>query len=227
MLRVFKPGSPMSLGIWGLLAFSGCAIATASRHWISQPALIARVIKMVVPNRPILVVGSLLATFIGGYTGVLLTATSVPLWSRSRFLAPTFLASSLSSGAAAIGLGLAADPNRSTSTAHKVEQVKLLATGAEVVTLIGFLRETGFAARPVLGRNRTGYAFLFGAIGLGIIGPLVGALLPGKSSRGLAVARSLATLFGSVCLRYAIVEGGRASAADPNATFRHTDKKND
>jgi formate-dependent nitrite reductase membrane component NrfD len=155
----------------------------------------------------------------------LLSATSVPLWSRSRFLGPTFLASSLSSGAAAITLGLAADAQDESSTAHKVERVKLLATGAEAVSLIGFFRESGWAARPILSRGPAGLAFLLGAVGLGIVAPLVGVLVPAKSSRSLMVARSLATLVGSLCLRYAIVEGGRQSAADPSATFRHTDKK--
>ena len=46
--------------------------------------------------------GIIPAAYVGSYTGVLLSATNVPLWAGNRyFLGPLFFASALSSGAAA------------------------------------------------------------------------------------------------------------------------------
>ena len=94
MLRVFKVKSPMSMGVWGLVSFSLFSGMTAliqaardgifGRWW--APRLLAAL-----PQKLIALPGTAFGIFLGGYTGVLLAATSIPLWSRSKFLGAIFV----------------------------------------------------------------------------------------------------------------------------------------
>jgi formate-dependent nitrite reductase membrane component NrfD len=222
MLRVLKPGSPMSVGVWGLVGFSACSILTALREWTNPDAIVGRLVRAFVPLRPLLLLGIMLASLLGGYTGVLLSVTSVPLWARSRLLGPAFFASALSSGASAVSLALAVR-GEAPSTRRKVENVHLVAAAVEGLMLLGFLRQAGDAAEPIVNRRRHGRAFLVGSLGVGIALPCIAGLIRWES-RLLSILLSLCTLVGGLSLRYAIVEGGRASAENPEATFRLTDK---
>ena len=83
MLRVFKPQSPMSVGVWTLTAFGGASAAA--------------VLAPFKPVRDVAAIGAaatglLMAT----YTGVLLGVTAIPLWKRhAHFLPVHFGASAL------------------------------------------------------------------------------------------------------------------------------------
>src|SRR5579884_2858241 len=71
MLRIFKPQSPMSMGVWGLLAFSGCSALQALQVLLeSRNGLVADARRRV-PFRLIAALGTMLGAFLGGYTGVL------------------------------------------------------------------------------------------------------------------------------------------------------------
>ncbi len=224
MLRIVKPESPMSVGAWGLVGFSTCAALAAAREllggWHDPLGALARL----VPSRGLAVVGSCLAILFGGYTGVLLSVTSVPLWSRSRFLGPTFLASALSAGLSAVTLALSVDARDSESSIRKLDHLEVVTLAAEAAALAGFVRATDRAARPLLDPDRHGRSFVAGAVGLGIVVPAVARLIPGHRGRRSRAAAALCALLGGVLLRYAVVEGGRASAEDPAATFWHTDR---
>src|SRR6266480_6798126 len=107
MLRIFKVKSPMSMGTWGLVSFSLFSGITAviqvardgilGRWW--GPRLLAAL-----PQKLLAIPGSALGVFLGGYTGVLLTATSIPLWSRSKVLGAIFISSAVSTSSALISL---------------------------------------------------------------------------------------------------------------------------
>lgn len=222
MLRVFKPESPMSMGVWALVGFSGCAGLAALRELFGTSQTIIGRLAHLIPSRPLAVLGTALGTFLGGYTGVLLSVTSVPLWSRSRLLGPAFLASAWSSGVSAISLALALFDSGSSLSHQKLDRAKLAGIVAETLALTGFLRATGRASRPVVAPEQYGAHFAAGAIGLGLVVQFL-AILAGPGRRRSTVLASLAALVGSLCLRYAIVEGGRLSAEDPEATFWHTD----
>src|SRR5438128_6917612 len=109
MLRIFKVKSPMSMGTWGLASFSLFSGITAviqvardgilGRWW--GPRLLAAL-----PQKLLAIPGSALGVFLGGYTGVLLTATSIPLWSRSKVLGAIFISSAVSTSSALISLVL-------------------------------------------------------------------------------------------------------------------------
>src|SRR5437879_8047454 len=100
MLRVFKPQSPMSVGVWTLLGFSGAAAATAFAGFMGErygPSLPLRVIEN----------AGQAASLASGLpfsnsTGVLIVSATIPVWNQNVSDLPIhFAASGLG---AAVGL---------------------------------------------------------------------------------------------------------------------------
>ena len=81
MLRVFKPQSPMSVGVWTLTGFGGASTAAA-----------------LVPFKPVRDVAALGAAATGlvmaTYTGVLLGATAIPVWAKHKRTLPILFGAS-------------------------------------------------------------------------------------------------------------------------------------
>jgi formate-dependent nitrite reductase membrane component NrfD len=229
MLRIFKVKSPMSVGTWGLVSFSlfsgVTALIQAARdgilgRWWGSKLLAA------LPQRLIALPGSILGVFLGGYTGVLLTVTSVPLWSRSKVLGAVFISSAVSTSSALISLVLRLT-RTPTRVLHKLERLEWVALLVEMAGLIAFLRGTGRAARPLVGtgpaeHGRTFWSYVFGA-GLALpwllqtLSLLVGR--PGKrrSVRGIVI--SLLVLMGGYFLRRTMIEAGHTSSRDARTTL--------
>ena len=74
MLRVFKPRSPMSMGVWTLVLFSNAAVASL------LPLGVLSDVATIVAGAS----GAILAT----YTGVLIGATAIPVWARNVDVLP-------------------------------------------------------------------------------------------------------------------------------------------
>ncbi|HEY7063381.1 MAG TPA: NrfD/PsrC family molybdoenzyme membrane anchor subunit [Chloroflexota bacterium] len=229
MLRVLKLRSPMSLGIWGLTLFGGCcalsALGEAARAGLlgerTAPARFGRS----VPSRLAGALGTLPALFVGGYAGVLLAATAVPLWTKSHLLlGPLFLASAFSSAAAAIALVLAAARGTPRETLARLEHLDALALLAELGLLVALRANLGPTLARPLRRGRLGqiHRLTVGAL----LAPLAlhgRALLRGAPpGRGETAAAALSVLAGGYLVRYVLVMAGRASADDPHATFALT-----
>ena len=92
MLRVFKPQSPMSVGVWTLLGFSSGAAAAAFAGFLSDrygPSLPVRVLENA---------GQAASLAFGlpfsNYTGVLIGATAIPVWNRNAGDLPLHFAAS-------------------------------------------------------------------------------------------------------------------------------------
>jgi formate-dependent nitrite reductase membrane component NrfD len=182
------------------------------------------------PQKLLALPGSGFAFFVGGYTGVLLTATSVPLWSRSKLLGAIFLSSALSTSTALISaIGrLFGMPGK---TLHKLEKMQWTTIFVEIVGLLAFLRNTGRAARPLVGTgpNEHGPTFWRVEFGLGLLLPwlLQGlALLFNKQTneeqrnrggRGLLI--SLLVLLGGYFLRSTMIKAGHVSSRDARTTL--------
>jgi len=101
---MIKAYSPMSIGSWALLLFSGCAFLSfvavlAERGWLSWPPLL-RLIPPAPLGRLVTAVGALLGLYLAGYTGVLLAVTNRPIWADTTLLGLTFLISAASTSAA-------------------------------------------------------------------------------------------------------------------------------
>jgi hypothetical protein len=115
MLRVFKPRSPMNLGSWVLTGYSGVLFLTALREWpggARQRGWFDRAAVLVLDAA-----GLPLALFFSGYTGVLLSATSTPVWCRNPWLGPLFTASAVSNAVSTISVALQSEEQSAASEA--------------------------------------------------------------------------------------------------------------
>jgi len=197
MLRVWRPTSPMNLGAWLLAATS------ASGAWALLDSLRGR--------RGLGAAGALSAAtgaMLSTYTGVLIGNTAIPMWSATRRQMPLwFAAASAASLAALLELiGPAARAERRLFGYRTVAKAAAL-VGARAVEAAA--RRTGVAQPLRAGRSGRMWR---GAGWLGAAS-LVATVLGRPRLAG--VLGTAAALIG----RFAIVEAGRASAADPRATF--------
>jgi formate-dependent nitrite reductase membrane component NrfD len=223
MLRIFKPLSPMNLGAWTLTGFTPLAFARAASHAADTGSLRGplRALARLVPRRLTELAGTLLGLMLAGYSGVLLGATNVPLWAKSKLLGGVFMASALSSGSAAVTLQ-AARRGAPDATLHRLATVESAASLGEIAVITGYLVQSGTTARP-LTSGRFAAPFWLGAIGAGSLLPLVlhrfARGRQGRTLRALSTAAAVCTMAGSLALRWTIVEAGKDSSEDQAASF--------
>lgn len=112
MLRIWKPSSPMNLGSWILTTYTPLCLLQALRP-LKIPQL----------------AGVPLAIGLAGYTGVLLSTTSNPLWCKNRWLGPLFSASAMHSACSALLL---------TEEDAQLQKLDALSSAAELAALSAF-----------------------------------------------------------------------------------------
>jgi hypothetical protein len=207
MLRVFKWRSAMSMGVWTLVAFS--SFATAALLLMAALGPLARAGVPAIALRLVLFVvvagtaafGAVLAT----YTGVLLGATAVPVWSSHHRLLP-FHFGIVALGSASAVLEL---------LGFRMAALQAIGLGvAAVETGIGGwieLRRRDAAARALV---RIEGSPLLRTAALGT-GPATLAL----RLVGWRPAAAVCFLLGAVLSRYGWLHAGRASAGDPEETL--------
>jgi formate-dependent nitrite reductase membrane component NrfD len=221
MMRILKLRSPMSLGTWALTLFGNFAGLVAARQAVEDGLLgrdnfLASAAKLI-PDRALAVAALPFGLFVGAYTGLLVAATSVPMWARNWLLmGPTFLASGISNGLSMISfiLHLGGWGEKQTLGALRRAERMVLAIEAALIAA-SFLR-MGRWGKPLFSK-KLGPLFVVGTLLGGIAAPL--ALLCGKESRKRGLLTSALVLTGGFIFRYAIVVGGRHSADDPDAYF--------
>ncbi len=206
MLRIFKPRSPMSMGSWCLTAFTNTAMGAVGADLLGRPRL-ARGLGGATAG---------LGLYLGSYTGVLLAATAIPVWARSRLLlAPIFVSTGVAGGAAANRLLLSALGRGADHPASRA--LRAIETGAMVADL---------ALSQVNGRRlgRVGHALHHGRPGrlhrlaeTGIVAGLATRLARRRVGATADHAASSLFLAAGLAFRFAWVEAGRASAADDEA----------
>ena len=227
MLRVLKLRSPMSLGVWGLVGFSAfsalSAVIQAARDGLLDGMPVPGGFLRVLPAKFIGFMGLAPAFFLSGYTGVLLAATAVPLWTKNYLLmGPLFLSSALSTSTAAIALVLSGSRQTSERATERLERLDSAALAIELGLLLAIRRQlTPTIARPL---NQGRLARLERALlTMGLAAPLglqgFAALFGWRLPRAVARLASLLVLAGGFVLRYLMVTAGRQSADDPAATF--------
>lgn len=223
MLRMFKVKSPMSMGTWSLVTFSlfsgTTALIQASRDGLLGRWWGARFLAAL-PQKLIALPGTAAGFFLGSYTGVLLTATSIPLWSRSKLLGGIFLTSAMSTSTALISFVLHLT-NAPRSALHKLERLEWAALLIEMTGILAFLRGTGRASRALVGTSPTEHGLTFWRFvcGSGLALPwllqtlsLVRRGQQRPASGGMLI--SLLVLVGGYFLRRTIIEAGHSSSAD-------------
>ena len=223
MLRIFKPLSPMNLGAWTLTGFTPLAFSRAASHAADTGLLRGPVgaLTRLLPKTLVEIGGSLLGMVLAGYSGVLLAATNVPLWAKSRLLGGVFMASAMSSGSAAVTLAAAARAAPDASL-HRLANIESAASLGEAAILTGYLVQSGQAARP-LTSGRLARLFWLGAVGGGTLLPLVLHTLArrrhGRMLRSISSMAAVCSIAGSLALRWSIFEAGKESSLDQAASF--------
>jgi formate-dependent nitrite reductase membrane component NrfD len=223
MLRIFKPLSPMNLGAWTLAAFTPVTLARAAADAGRAgllPGPLAAITRWF-PRTVMTAAGSVLGAVLAGYSGVLLGATNIPLWAKSKLLGGVFMASAASSGSAAVMMA-AARRRAPEKTLHKLSRVGTIATVGELAVLAAFLKQTGRAADPLV-KKTFAVPFWAGAVGLGSVLPLlldqVGRRGSGRLMRSVLTVSAACSIVGSFALRWTIFEAGKESAGDQAASF--------
>ena len=217
MLRVVKLKSPMSLGVWGLLAFSGPA-AVAALGQAARDGFVPRWLAALAPRSLTNAAQALLGAFIAGYTGVLLSATAIPLWAKGKRHIPAASVCSGVAGACALHAALLAIRGEAPRTRRKLERLELCASLAELAILLDFRRHAGSLASPMFEGER-GRRFSDVTLVRGIALPALLNLLP-IHNRWKTLASSVLTLAGGYVFRETLIEAGKASADEPRAAWR-------
>jgi formate-dependent nitrite reductase membrane component NrfD len=227
MLRVFRTSSPMSIGSWGLTTFGLIStVATGLQLLDDRSSRGDRRAARRPAGDVLALFGALSGLFVAGYTGVLLAATAVPIWSkRPALLGPLFLSSAMTSGAAAISAVAAGLEREEGGALARLRTLETLSTVAEESLLVMWIIALGPTAKPIT-EGRLGTIVRHGAVGGGMVIPLaISALLhhlPRRMRRPATLASAGLTLAGVFAVRSAVVLGGRLSADDPRATFELT-----
>jgi len=229
MLRIVKLRSPMSTGSWALTIFGSLsgllAAAQAARDGLlGGDNILVRLVKAFIPERLLSVLALPVGLYVGLYSGILLSATSVPMWARNFLLmGPTFLSSGLSTGLSATSFILHLGDWGEKKTLEALRRAERIALVIEGGLLAASLVRMGRWGKPLYSK-KVAPLFFGGTILGGILAPL--ALLSGREGRGKSLLSSVLVLLGGLALRFAMIEGGRLSARDPQAAFTFAKREN-
>jgi formate-dependent nitrite reductase membrane component NrfD len=201
MFRAFRPGSPMSIGSWALLGFGVFALVSLLLVLGEQRAARDRAAQLGQVRRIVAVPGMLLGFFVASYTGVLLGATSRPVWAGNIWIGPLFIASAASIGIAAIALW----PARAALPHFR--RLERFTAGFEALLLVLFLQALGAGAA----------LFLVGSLAPVFWGAVVvaGLALPfalhavAGGQRRVEMTTAVLVLVGGFALRYVVLVSGQ------------------
>jgi formate-dependent nitrite reductase membrane component NrfD len=201
MLRVFKPSSPMSVGVWILVGYAPLAAGSAASEVLGRAPRSGRLLGLG---------AGVLGAAVASYTAALLANTAVPAWSGARRELPfVFVSSAASAGS---GWALLAAPLSENEPARRLA---LLAAAGELAAGQMMERRLGMVAETL--HEGTAGRRLRAAKALTAAGAL-GAALLGRRSRLAAAASGAALLAGSALTRFGLFEAGMESARDPRYT---------
>jgi formate-dependent nitrite reductase membrane component NrfD len=215
MLRIFKPSSPMSLGSWALTThgmFCALAAFVGLAHDADFPILGPAL--RVVPEAAVDILGLPSALVLGGYTGVLLGTSSVPLWATSPLLGALFMASAINTGLAAVTLAGALSGRDSDAAHRAMAPLAVCGDVVEMALLGGYMATSGQAIQPLRGK-REGLEIAGAAALIGVaLAVEVAGLRAARGRHRRSALAATATLMGGALLRWGIVFAGHRSAAD-------------
>jgi len=207
MMRVFRPTSPMNLGTWILAGAAPAAITTGLL--VNRPGLAGAIGE---------VTGYLSGIFgaaLAGYTGVLVSATAIPIWQQSRRWVPVmFVASSVSAAASVLDV--------MSGGRHARAITRLFGTAGRLAEIAAAqaVEHAASTVPKVAGPLHQGPSgFLWRAATVLTAASLAAPFLP-RRKRSLSIAAGLLGIAGSLCLRFAVHYASDASARDPRAAFQ-------
>jgi formate-dependent nitrite reductase membrane component NrfD len=188
----------MSAGSWGLSVFAFCTFVGFLTN-VRPTWRVCRWLEWPWVRHPIRAIGLLSAFYIGSYTGSLLSASNQPVWSDTTWLSALFLASSISTGLAAIILLVRWKRVGTDRGRHKLESADLWAIGLEFIVFVVFLMSLGAILESVIG-TVAGFVLVFGTLLIGLAAPMVIQRVYGERGWSQAVAAAC-VLAGGLCLR--------------------------
>ena len=201
MLRVFKPTSPMSVGVWILFAYAPLNVASSASELTGIAPRTGRAAGAG---------AGLLGPAVASYTAALIADTAVPAWHEGhRELPFLFVGSAASAGA---GFGLLAAPLTENAPARRLA---VLGAAAELLAEQLLERRLGMVAETM--RTGTAGKRLKAAKALSFAGAL-GAATLARRNRLAAALSGGALLAASALTRFGIFAAGMASARDPKYT---------
>lgn len=198
MLRVFKPTSPMSVGVYIFSAFGGSITiaAAADLTGIARPA-----------GRIFEAIAGLIGPVMSVYTAVLVGDTVIPAWRLPRNSLPALFAATSATSAGAYGLLFA--PARFSGPARNLAMAGGLAT---IAALESLHHEIGPAQDEAYRKGEAGKLAQAARI-CNIAGIACAAFA--KNSEGLSKLAGALLLAGGLAERFAVYRAGCASAKDP------------
>jgi formate-dependent nitrite reductase membrane component NrfD len=207
-----KPGSPMNVGAWALLAFGACAFLAALDVLLEQ-----RGGRGFAGLRTLVgIVGSIFGFFLAAYPGVLLGATARPLFVNAHWLGALFLAVGASTGAAAIALVLAligGDRRDALTPLMRAVAAALIVQALALALFIVTVSVSGSAgisrALTPLVSGQFSLMFWLGAVVVGLLLPLAGALR--RASPGVAAVVAILVLVGGFVIKYVLIAAGQVT----------------
>ena len=195
MLRVFKPTSPMSVGVWILGAYAPLTAVAAGSDLRGVAPRAGRAAGLGAAG---------LGAAVASYTAALISDTAVPVWHDGHRELPFLFVSS--AAAAGAGFGLLVAPR---SEVGPLRRLAVLGATGEIICERLLQRRLGMVAEalheePAGRRLKAAKAFT----AAGALGALV--------SRGRLSGAAL--LAGSALTRFGLFAAGMASARDPRYT---------
>ena len=207
MLRIFKPQSAMSMGVYILTPFGMCSIPGAmamelyARHLLPEGILTTLLHLIVIA---LVIISGLSGMLLATYTGVLLGATAIPAWHTHRSLLPLhFGIAGLGSAAGILELLNYRPP--------PLNAISWAAISVETILWLTLFRRHGLADRAVH-EGTSGKLLKTAEI-------LTGLLPLALRTFGLIPFAAGSFILGSLLSRFGWVMAGRASAKDPMAVF--------
>lgn len=206
MLRVFRPTSPMSVGVYLLSVFASANGAAWMSKWGPSP------IRKIGDAAGVL--AGIAGVGMAGYTGVLVANTVVPIWYIPRRVIPLlFLASSATSAASLLETTSLSEPEHAA-----VRQFGLVGKVAEIACME--LVELAAAKTPQVAKVlHEGFGATLWHLGKTLaFASAVLSLLP-RRNRSTRIASAICGTGAALCVRFGIHYAGQRSADDPRATF--------
>jgi len=207
MLRVFKPQSAMSMGVWILSTFGACVVPglialELHAHQVFGGA-IDQLLRIAIG---VLIFGSaFVGTLLATYTGVLIGATAIPAWFLHRLLLPIHFGTA--------GLGSAA--GLLELLGHRLAALNVVgyyAAAVESALLIWLSIDKHGMADRAIHEHGSGWLIRIGEI---LTGPLALVL----RFFGLVPFAAISFLIGALVSRFGWIAVGKVSGSDPESVF--------
>ena len=209
MMPMFKWYSPISFGVYILMAFSlfvGLAALAALGDWRVLPRTFSRLGEGTLGK--LLALGCVLSgTALAGYTGLVLTTTNRPLWGNTIWMSLLFLLSGISAGSAA--MILFGRRRGHPGTVQWLEEMERYSSIGEIIVLAIMAITLGSIAQAVWG-GVWAVIMLVGVVLLGILVPLFLYYRPRTLGAATIPVAAVLVLVGVFLLRTVVILSSEA-----------------